>query len=154
MSGMLWSSELARVGLAPGYSLLQVSSVGQRFCWGAMWAHTCNSLSPDSLTGTSVPDLIVSTHHQMWLLFQTDGSGSSLGFKASYEGNYSWGAGELALESEPGVRIQTQQALGLDPVLLCTCFLSLGPWELLTSLSPSLLPRPVGLPACFEDCLR
>ncbi|EPY81832.1 CUB and Sushi multiple domains 2-like protein [Camelus ferus] len=37
------------------------------------------------LTGTSVPDLIVSTHHQMWLLFQTDSSGSSLGFKASYE---------------------------------------------------------------------
>ncbi|XP_070324524.1 CUB and sushi domain-containing protein 2 isoform X1 [Odocoileus virginianus] len=37
------------------------------------------------LTGTSVPDLIVSTNHQMWLLFQTDGSGSSLGFKASYE---------------------------------------------------------------------
>ena len=52
-------------------------------------AHTPNSLSLDSLTGTSVPDLIVSTHHQMWLLFQTDGSGSSLGFKASYEGNYS-----------------------------------------------------------------
>uniref|UniRef100_A0A8C6MXK7 CUB and Sushi multiple domains 2 n=1 Tax=Mus spicilegus TaxID=10103 RepID=A0A8C6MXK7_MUSSI len=37
------------------------------------------------LTGTSVPDLIVSTHHQMWLLFQSDSSGSSLGFKASYE---------------------------------------------------------------------
>nr|XP_045755079.1 CUB and sushi domain-containing protein 2 [Mirounga angustirostris] len=37
------------------------------------------------LTGTSVPDLIVSTNHQMWLLFQTDSSGSSLGFKASYE---------------------------------------------------------------------
>uniref|UniRef100_F6THN8 CUB and Sushi multiple domains 2 n=1 Tax=Ornithorhynchus anatinus TaxID=9258 RepID=F6THN8_ORNAN len=37
------------------------------------------------LTGTTVPDLIVSTNHQMWLLFQTDGSSGSLGFKASYE---------------------------------------------------------------------
>ncbi|XP_056651096.1 CUB and sushi domain-containing protein 2 isoform X2 [Monodelphis domestica] len=37
------------------------------------------------LTGNTVPDLIVSTNHQMWLLFQTDSSSSSLGFKASYE---------------------------------------------------------------------
>ncbi|MEE6484219.1 hypothetical protein FKM82_013795 [Ascaphus truei] len=37
------------------------------------------------LTGASVPDLIVSANHQMWLLFRTDSSGSSLGFKASYE---------------------------------------------------------------------
>lgn len=66
-------------------------------CHGGV--HTSQPLSPGSLTGTSVPDLIVSTNHQMWLLFQTDGSGSSLGFKASYEGNCSWGADHLALES-------------------------------------------------------
>lgn len=62
--------------------------------------HASQHLSPGSLTGTSVPDLIVSTNHQMWLLFQTDGSGSSLGFKASYEGNCSWGADVFALESD------------------------------------------------------
>uniref|UniRef100_A0A672UVJ0 CUB and Sushi multiple domains 2 n=1 Tax=Strigops habroptila TaxID=2489341 RepID=A0A672UVJ0_STRHB len=37
------------------------------------------------LTGTTVPDLIVSTHHQMWLLFQTDSVSNLLGFKATYE---------------------------------------------------------------------
>ncbi|XP_041439963.1 CUB and sushi domain-containing protein 2 isoform X1 [Xenopus laevis] len=36
------------------------------------------------LTGSSVPDLIVSSNHQMWLLFKSDASGSNLGFKASY----------------------------------------------------------------------
>nr|XP_033812744.1 CUB and sushi domain-containing protein 2 [Geotrypetes seraphini] len=38
-----------------------------------------------TLTGTSVPDLIVSTNHQMWLLFQTDSTSGSQGFKALYE---------------------------------------------------------------------
>uniref|UniRef100_A0A8C3LRI7 CUB and Sushi multiple domains 2 n=1 Tax=Chrysolophus pictus TaxID=9089 RepID=A0A8C3LRI7_CHRPC len=37
------------------------------------------------LTGTTVPDLIVSTQHQMWLLFQTDSVSNLLGFKATYE---------------------------------------------------------------------
>uniref|UniRef100_A0A7M4DYW0 CUB and Sushi multiple domains 2 n=1 Tax=Crocodylus porosus TaxID=8502 RepID=A0A7M4DYW0_CROPO len=37
------------------------------------------------LTGSTVPDLIVSTHHQMWLLFQTDSVSNLLGFKATYE---------------------------------------------------------------------
>uniref|UniRef100_A0A8C5RNJ1 CUB and sushi domain-containing protein 2 n=1 Tax=Laticauda laticaudata TaxID=8630 RepID=A0A8C5RNJ1_LATLA len=37
------------------------------------------------LTGTTVPDLIVSTEHQMWLLFQTDSVRNLLGFKATYE---------------------------------------------------------------------
>uniref|UniRef100_A0A452GIF0 CUB domain-containing protein n=1 Tax=Gopherus agassizii TaxID=38772 RepID=A0A452GIF0_9SAUR len=41
------------------------------------------------LTGTTVPDLIVSTNHQMWLLFQTDSVRNLLGFKATYEGNLS-----------------------------------------------------------------
>lgn len=73
-----------------------MSWVGLSSCWCARaWVHASKSLSPDSLTGTSVPDLIVSTNHQMWLLFQTDGSGSSLGFKASYEGNCSWDADKL-----------------------------------------------------------
>lgn len=63
------------VGLAPSFPL--ALGMGQ----------TSKDLFPNSLTGNSVPDLIVSTHHQMWLLFQSDSSGSSLGFKASYEGN-------------------------------------------------------------------
>ncbi|XP_051775015.1 CUB and sushi domain-containing protein 1 [Erpetoichthys calabaricus] len=37
------------------------------------------------LTGTNTPDLIVSTSHQMWLLFKTDETSGSLGFKVSYE---------------------------------------------------------------------
>ncbi|XP_069079880.1 CUB and sushi domain-containing protein 2 [Pleurodeles waltl] len=37
------------------------------------------------LTGTSVPDLIVSSNHQMWLLFHTDNTNGAQGFKASYE---------------------------------------------------------------------
>ncbi|KAH0631151.1 hypothetical protein JD844_005313 [Phrynosoma platyrhinos] len=37
------------------------------------------------LTGSTVPDLIVSTQHQMWLLFQTDSVRNLLGFKANYE---------------------------------------------------------------------
>lgn len=73
--------------------------------------HASESLSPDSLTGTSVPDLIVSTNHQMWLLFQTDSSGSSLGFKASYEGNCCWGANE----SDAWGVVWSQQALGSNP---------------------------------------
>uniref|UniRef100_A0A8C5NLT2 CUB and Sushi multiple domains 2 n=4 Tax=Passeriformes TaxID=9126 RepID=A0A8C5NLT2_JUNHY len=40
---------------------------------------------PVILTGTTVPDLIVSTQHQMWLLFQTDSVSNLLGFKATYE---------------------------------------------------------------------
>ncbi|XP_058853305.1 CUB and sushi domain-containing protein 2-like [Acipenser ruthenus] len=37
------------------------------------------------LTGTTTPDLIVSTSHQMWLLFKTDETSGLLGFKVSYE---------------------------------------------------------------------
>lgn len=75
-------------GLAPRYSFQchQSDSHSVGVPW---WVHASKSLSLYSLTGTSVPDLIVSTNHQMWLVFQTDGSGSSLGFKASYEGNCS-----------------------------------------------------------------
>ncbi|XP_059810215.1 CUB and sushi domain-containing protein 2-like [Hypanus sabinus] len=36
------------------------------------------------LTGTNVPDLIVSTSNQMWLKFQTDETNSMLGFKAIF----------------------------------------------------------------------
>lgn len=39
-----------------------------------------------SLSGTSTPDLVVSTSHQMWLNFKTDDTSGSLGFKVSYEG--------------------------------------------------------------------
>lgn len=38
------------------------------------------------LTGSSVPDLIVSLSNQMWLHFQSDDSVASIGFKATYEG--------------------------------------------------------------------
>ena len=38
------------------------------------------------LSGTSTPDLVVSTSHQMWLNFKTDDTSGSLGFKVSYEG--------------------------------------------------------------------
>lgn len=38
------------------------------------------------LTGTSVPDLIVSMSNQMWLHLQSDDTIGSQGFKAIYEG--------------------------------------------------------------------
>uniref|UniRef100_A0A8C6TIS3 CUB and Sushi multiple domains 2 n=1 Tax=Neogobius melanostomus TaxID=47308 RepID=A0A8C6TIS3_9GOBI len=38
-----------------------------------------------SLSGTTTPDLVVSTSHQMWLNFKTDDTSGSLGFKVSYE---------------------------------------------------------------------
>uniref|UniRef100_A0A8C9Y1H6 CUB and Sushi multiple domains 2 n=1 Tax=Sander lucioperca TaxID=283035 RepID=A0A8C9Y1H6_SANLU len=37
------------------------------------------------LSGTTTPDLVVSTSHQMWLNFKTDDTSGSLGFKVSYE---------------------------------------------------------------------
>ena len=43
-------------------------------------------LSFCSLSGTTTPDLVVSTSHQMWLNFKTDDTSGSLGFKVSYEG--------------------------------------------------------------------
>lgn len=45
-----------------------------------------------SLTGSFVPDLIVSMSSQMWLHLQTDESVGSVGFKVNYKGN-----GELLL---------------------------------------------------------
>lgn len=39
-----------------------------------------------SLTGSSVPDLIVSMSNQMWLHLQSDDTIGSQGFKAVYEG--------------------------------------------------------------------
>lgn len=38
------------------------------------------------LTGSSVPDLIVSLSNQMWLHLQSDDTIGSAGFKAEYEG--------------------------------------------------------------------
>ncbi|MED6268268.1 CUB and sushi domain-containing protein 2 [Characodon lateralis] len=38
------------------------------------------------LSGTTTPDLVVSTSHQMWLNFKTDDTSGSLGFKVTYEG--------------------------------------------------------------------
>lgn len=43
-------------------------------------------LSPRSLSGTTTPDLVVSTSHQMWLNLKTDDTSGSLGFRVSYEG--------------------------------------------------------------------
>lgn len=39
------------------------------------------------LTGSFVPDLIVSMSNQMWLHLQTDESVGSIGFKVNYKGN-------------------------------------------------------------------
>lgn len=39
-----------------------------------------------SLTGSFVPDLIVSMSHQMWLHLQSDESVGSIGFKINYKG--------------------------------------------------------------------
>lgn len=39
------------------------------------------------LTGSFVPDLIVSMNNQMWLHLQTDESVGSVGFKVNYKGN-------------------------------------------------------------------
>ncbi len=40
----------------------------------------------DRLTGSFVPDLIVSMTHQMWLHLQSDESVGSIGFKINYKG--------------------------------------------------------------------
>jgi CUB/sushi domain-containing protein len=45
----------------------------------------CQSLF--RLTGSFVPDLIVSMGSQMWLHLQTDESVGSVGFKVNYKGN-------------------------------------------------------------------
>uniref|UniRef100_A0A6Q2X998 CUB and Sushi multiple domains 2 n=1 Tax=Esox lucius TaxID=8010 RepID=A0A6Q2X998_ESOLU len=37
------------------------------------------------LSGSTTPDLVVSTSHQMWLNFKTDDTSGSLGFRVSYE---------------------------------------------------------------------
>ena len=41
---------------------------------------------PCRLTGSFVPDLIVSLSHQMWLHLQSDESVGSIGFKINYKG--------------------------------------------------------------------
>lgn len=60
-----------------------------------MWARgslNCLLRSPShmcslrSLSGTTTPDLVVSTSHQMWLNFKTDDTSGSLGFRVTYEG--------------------------------------------------------------------
>uniref|UniRef100_H2M2H5 CUB and Sushi multiple domains 1 n=1 Tax=Oryzias latipes TaxID=8090 RepID=H2M2H5_ORYLA len=48
----------------------------------------------DILTGSSVPDLIVSLSNQMWLHFQSDDSVASIGFKATYEEIEQGGCGD------------------------------------------------------------
>uniref|UniRef100_A0A671RXC0 CUB and sushi domain-containing protein 1-like n=1 Tax=Sinocyclocheilus anshuiensis TaxID=1608454 RepID=A0A671RXC0_9TELE len=46
------------------------------------------------LSGTTTPDLVVSTSHQMWLNFKTDDTSGSLGFKVSYEEINQGGCGD------------------------------------------------------------
>lgn len=46
-----------------------------------------NFFSVYRLTGSFVPDLIVSMSNQMWLHLQTDESVGSIGFKVNYKGN-------------------------------------------------------------------
>lgn len=46
----------------------------------------CVSPATHRLTGSFVPDLIVSMSHQMWLHLQSDESVGSIGFKINYKG--------------------------------------------------------------------
>lgn len=46
----------------------------------------CLSPVNSRLTGSFVPDLIVSMSHQMWLHLQSDESVGSIGFKINYKG--------------------------------------------------------------------
>lgn len=46
----------------------------------------CVSPATLRLTGSFVPDLIVSMSHQMWLHLQSDESVGSIGFKINYKG--------------------------------------------------------------------
>lgn len=88
-------------GLAPDLERdISIVGLAHSFPLALGMGQTTKDLFPNSLTGTSVPDLIVSTHHQMWLLFQSDSSGSSLGFKASYEGNCYQGTWQGSVRKE------------------------------------------------------
>lgn len=54
--------------------------------WSCQEPITCVFSPLCSLSGTTTPDLVVSTSHQMWLNFKTDDTSGSLGFRVSYEG--------------------------------------------------------------------
>ncbi|KAG7257463.1 hypothetical protein CRUP_008188 [Coryphaenoides rupestris] len=64
------------------------------------------SARSDTLTGSFVPDLIVSLSHQMWLHLQSDESVGSIGFKINYKapcgGHYSGPSGVLLSPGWPG----------------------------------------------------
>jgi hypothetical protein len=60
------------------------------------------------LTGSSVPDLIVSLSNQMWLHLQSDDSIGSLGFKAVYQGEPE---PHLAFRKKIPVRAETTQCV-------------------------------------------
>uniref|UniRef100_A0A672MWW3 CUB and Sushi multiple domains 2 n=1 Tax=Sinocyclocheilus grahami TaxID=75366 RepID=A0A672MWW3_SINGR len=51
------------------------------------------------LSGTTTPDLVVSTSHQMWLNFKTDDTSGSLGFKVSYEEINQGGCGDPGIQA-------------------------------------------------------
>uniref|UniRef100_A0AAY4DQL8 CUB and Sushi multiple domains 2 n=1 Tax=Denticeps clupeoides TaxID=299321 RepID=A0AAY4DQL8_9TELE len=51
------------------------------------------------LSGTTTPDLVVSTSNQMWLNFKTDDTSGSLGFKVSYEEIDQGGCGDPGIPS-------------------------------------------------------
>uniref|UniRef100_A0A671RP15 CUB and sushi domain-containing protein 2-like n=1 Tax=Sinocyclocheilus anshuiensis TaxID=1608454 RepID=A0A671RP15_9TELE len=51
------------------------------------------------LSGTTTPDLVVSTSHQMWLNFKTDDTSGSLGFKVSYEEIDQGGCGDPGISA-------------------------------------------------------
>lgn len=53
------------------------------------------TIVPFRLTGSFVPDLIVSMSHQMWLHLQSDESVGSIGFKINYKGT-DFGAGSIS----------------------------------------------------------
>lgn len=51
-----------------------------------LFTHSPSNHGSYRLTGSSVPDLIVSLSNQMWLHLQSDDTIGSAGFKAEYEG--------------------------------------------------------------------
>lgn len=95
------------------------------------------------LSGTSTPDLVVSTSHQMWLNFKTDDTSGSLGFKVSYEGKkafrcHSLGCTTLALSLllKRSCPFSVPQIELIAFLVICPCALRLiaqrcrhAPWQ-------------------------
>ncbi len=86
----LWTSSAGPLRLEPVESGNSQCSLGGAKCWHTYWKWRITLYNVSvliwRLSGTTTPDLVVSTSHQMWLNFKTDDTSGSLGFKVSYEG--------------------------------------------------------------------